>query len=934
MTAHSRNEYVGGTGRAPEAAAAPSVGAEHSGLPRQTRGGPSLGLRAPGHARGRSVIGGAAPPERGSARRPLPASGALLRRERLHRLLDSALDGPWAVLSAPAGCGKSSLLASWSAELPASIAVDMVTHRDLASQLRKAGGSAGDGRRRVLLVDHRDNLSRTAWRRLAELAEADRSTTVAVATRVDPPLPLGRLAIAGELVEIRAKDLRWTEPEMRALLTLSGLDLDEKAVDLLRARTAGWSAGLRLAIAGMTRAEDPYEFLTRFGEDDRATIDYLAQEVFAALPERLRDLLAATAGTVDLTAESAAAVSGQPDAGLMLDDLVAEGLLCTAEDAEARRYRYHPLLLSLLRRGIGAPGRVARQRAAHWHAAHARPAAAVVDASYSGDHELTARLLQEHGADLLGDVTGRRALGRGVSSLPPDWRDAYGRLLPLSGLLHVLDGDLERATQMLTDAERRPSGGWPAAARYDLLALRAWAAAHGWRDPARCLADLARLGYLRLDPPGLLVETDLARESVVLGRLGILLAWHGDPGTAGRVLEAAGRSGRGAHGGPHRIGALAREARAAQALLSVTAGQPRTALAIAQEVLAAADDSALAEASTATARLAVAWCAYLRGLPGEARTQLARAEAGLAGADLPVPALLAAVLRARLLLPVEGPAAARAALHAGWADRPGAAPVWVRALAATTQLRIATMMGELEPGLASAARDLPAGGAEVATLSGMLALHAGEPATAREQLRPVVAGEIPAVTPWTVLRASHAEAAAAHVLGDAAGAAQGVVRTLVLGAAEELVLPLGELSASLPGMLDLLDAYPRAAGVAGAPSYLAALRERLPALTTPLPQLPATEPAAVPQPRPRAALEPAPDVDPALLAGARTLTERELEVLARLDSVLPLSSIAEGMYVTLNTLKTHVGAIYRKLGADSRAGAVEQAQQLGLISRR
>ena len=718
---------------------------------------------------------------------------------------------------------------------------------------------------------------------------------------------------------------------MRALLRHSGLDLDEKAIDLLGARTAGWSAGLRLAIAGMTRAEDPYEFLSRFGEDDHATIDYLAQEVFAALPERLRELIGATAGTAPLTAASAAAVSGLPDAGLLLDDLVDEGLLCTADDEDVRRYRYHPLLLSLLRRGSRAPGRVARQRAAHWHAAHARPAAAVVDASYSGDHELTARLLQEHGADLLGDAPGRRALGHGLSSLPPDWRESYGQLLPLSGLLQVLEGDAERATQILTDAENRLADSWPPASRYDLLVLRAWAAARGWRDPARCLADVAELGYLRLDPPGLVAETDLARESLLLGRLGVLLAWHGDPQTAAQLLEAAVRSGRGAQRPPTRLGALTREARAAQALLLAAGGQPRTAAAIAQEVLAAADDSALAESSTATARLAAAWSAYLRGLPGEARTHLARAETGLAGADLPVPALLAGVLRARLVLPTEGPAAARAALQVGDGRRAGA-PDWARALAATTELRIAAVMGEYEPALAAATRDLPAGGAEAATLSALLALHAGDPAVAREQLRPVLSGAVPAAISWTLLRASYADAAAAHLLADTAGASQGVVRTLVLGAAEELVQPLGELPPTIPALPELLDAYPRAVGVAGAPFYLAALRERLPGLATQ--PAPADDPAPVVAPRQRATIQAPADVDPAVLAGARTLTERELEVLGRLDSVLPLSSIADGMYVTLNTLKTHVGAIYRKLGADSRADAVERAQNLGLISRR
>jgi LuxR family maltose regulon positive regulatory protein len=214
----------------------------------------------------------------------------------------------------------------------------------------------------------------------------------------------------------------------------------------------------------------------------------------------------------------------------------------------------------------------------------------------------------------------------------------------------------------------------------------------------------------------------------------------------------------------------------------------------------------------------------------------------------------------------------------------------------------------------------------------VLALHAGEPAVAREQLRPVLSGAVPAAIPWTLLRASYADAAAAHLLADTGGASQGVVRTLVLGAAEELVQPLGELPPTIPALLELLDAYPRAVGVAGAPFYLAALRERLPALATQ--PAPADDPAPVVAPRQRATIQAPADVDPAVLAGARTLTERELEVLGRLDSVLPLSSIADSMYVTLNTLKTHVGAIYRKLGADGRADAVERAQNLGLIGRR
>ena len=554
-------------------------------------------------------------------------AGGLLRRERLHRLLDGALDGPWVVLSAPAGCGKSSLLASWTAELPASVAVDAVTDGDLGSRLREETGRwAAEGSRRLLLIDHRDALSRTAWRRLAELVDADRSTTVAVATRVDPPLPMGRLAIAGELTEIRAKDLRWTEPEMRALLRHAGVDLDEKAVDLLRARTAGWSAGLRLAIAGMTRAEDPYEFLTRFGEDDHATIDYLAQEVFAALPERLRDLLAATSGTADLTAESAAAVSGQPDAGLMLDDLVDEGLLCTADDAQARRYAYHPLLLSLLRRGIRAPGRVARQRSAHWHAAHARPAAAVVDSSVSGEHELTARLILEHGA-----AARRRSGGVRRRRSPPS-RPIGGTRTPNCSRSPAGPAAGRRP------GRRRTSSPTPSAcprrlagrARYDLLALRAWAAAAAGATRSGAWptsSSSATCGSTRRGSSSRPTSPGSRPCSAGWGSCWPGTVTPGSPAWCWRRRDAP--AGERTAGRVPGIGALAREARATQALLSATAGHSRTALAIAQEVIAAADDSALAEASTATARLAMGWAPRRgRGSPFRIACRAGRCRSG------------------------------------------------------------------------------------------------------------------------------------------------------------------------------------------------------------------------------------------------------------------------------------------------------------------
>ena len=904
--------------------------------------------------------GGRAPAAPGP---PLPRQrvrGPLVPRERLHRLLDGALERAWVIVSAPAGCGKSSLLQTWVATLTGRAAATVVPEGGLPAYLHgdPSGRPTGEeeGPRRVLVIDHRHPLSKTSWRRLGELTRSDRGTTVVVATRVDPPLPVARLAVAGDLVEVRARDLRWTGSEVRRLLANAGLSLDRNAVELLNARTAGWSAGLTLAIAGMTRAEDPYEFLTRFGDDDHATIEYLAHEVFGALPDRLRELLAATSRTPELTEASAVAVSGLDDAGLLLDHLVDEGLLCTAEGSGAlRRYRYHPLLLSLLRRGAVAPGRVARERAAHWHAAHGRPAAAVVDASMSGVHELTARLLLEHGAELLNGPGGRSALEQAFSSLPPDWRDDHPYLLPLSGLRYPLAGDPASASHVLTDAEVRADAGWPVAARYDLLALRAWAAAHGWRDPGRCLADAARMGLAAGSGDSMFsAGVDLARESMLLGRLGILALWHGDPQEAAAYLEAAARSGRAglagqpAGRGPDaRLGSLTRQAMAHQALLFAVRGQPRTAATVAHEALASTDASAFGSESAGICHLALAWSGYLRGQPAASRLHLARADAAAHQTPEPVPALLAGTLRARLLLVTDGPAAAQTALEPV-ADAAATAPDWARLLWATTGLRVAALVGETETAEAAVQRLAPAG-AEAAFVGAVLALRAGDAGAARRRLRPILVGDLPPLIPWVRVKASLLDAVAAHLLGAGTDAAQGLVRTLVLGAPEELVHPLAELPDTVPGTLALLAAYPEAARSAGAPEYLAVLRTRLPDLAAPPPLLaPAGEApgsSAAPPRRGEAgggrsagtAAHPARRRDPAdaaLLAGADALTERELEVLALLDSVAPMSRIADRLFVTVNTLKTHVGAIYRKLGADSRADAVERAHAIGLLTGR
>jgi LuxR family transcriptional regulator, maltose regulon positive regulatory protein len=866
---------------------------------------------------------------------------ALVRRERLHALLDDTLDRAWSIISAPAGCGKSSLLATWLPTLTGRAETLHLADGDLGEQLSALPERRpADALRRVIVVDPRRALPRRDWQRLADLVDADPDLTVVAATRTDPPLPIGRLVVAGDLAEIRTRDLRWTRAEVRQLLAADGLALTPDAVDLLCARTAGWSAGLKLAIAGAARAQDPYAFLRDFAQDDRATVEYLSDEVFAGLPERLQHLLAMTAsiaGTADLTADSAAAVSGMDDAPALLDRLTDEGLLCTADGTGGlRRYRYHPLLLSMLRRRTTTGTRAAHERAAHWHAAHARPAAALADASVAGAPDLIAGLLLEHGPALLEDAGDRSAMSRAFSALPPRWRDTYSYLLPLAGLLHVLRGDPGAALQNLTDAERRRTASWPAAAAHDALALHAWAAGRGWRDGRRTFADADRLGLIAArGAPVATTGIGPARESVLFGRLGILAMWYGPLEAADAHLETATRPARSGvaggyvpgRGGP---GSLLRRSIAHHALLMAVNGRARTGAGAARDALAGHDDPAFDRQTAAVGHLALAWSAYLRGVHAEARTELARADAGVEETE-PLIVLLAATLRGRLVLATDGPVAAHTALL-GVADLAGTAPEWARTLWATTELRITASLGMADGALAGTSR-MPADGPEATFMRAVYALHAGDPVAARALLEPLATGEVAFVIPWGRVKASVLEAGAAHLLGDTQGAARGLLRTLMLGAPEELVQPLAEPVTGVPGPLELLDAHPDVVTGAGADDYVDALRERLPELA------PARR-AAGPVPGSAAATAvaagrlrfgPTVEVDAALLAGADALTGREREVLILLDSVAPMSTIARRLYVSTNTLKTHVGAIYRKLGADGRADAVDRAYTLGLL---
>ncbi|HET9647443.1 MAG TPA: AAA family ATPase [Microlunatus sp.] len=184
--------------------------------------------------------------------------------------------------------------------------------------------------------------------------------TLAITTRADPPLPLPKLRARGELVEIRAADLRFTDDEATTFLNeIMGLDLDPGLITSLEIRTEGWAAGLQLAAVSArahraARARtapdgDVADFVAAFSGSHRFVLDYLVEEVLEQQPEDVRSFLLRTSVLDQLTGDLCDALTGGADGQAMLELLERENLFVVALDDERRWYRYHHLFADALR---------------------------------------------------------------------------------------------------------------------------------------------------------------------------------------------------------------------------------------------------------------------------------------------------------------------------------------------------------------------------------------------------------------------------------------------------------------------------------------------------------------------------------------------------------------------------------------------------------
>lgn len=278
-----------------------------------------------------------------------------------------------------------------------------------------------------------------------------------IASRSDPPLPLPRLRARGDVVEVRAAELRFTPVEAASFLTdAMRLDLSAGDVAALERRTEGWIAGLQLAALSMQGRADRSGFVRAFAGDDRYIVDYLAEEVLQRQPEAVRTFLRQTAVLDRLSGPLCDAVTGRDDGNELLQTLERGNLFVVPLDDKRQWYRYHHLFAEVLRaRSLEEPEQVAarHRRASEWFEANGLRSDAIRHALAAGDFGRAANFVEVAAMGMLGSSQ-EGTLHGWLTALPNE----VVRLRPVLSVYYAFAilgrGSFEAAEARLRDAER------------------------------------------------------------------------------------------------------------------------------------------------------------------------------------------------------------------------------------------------------------------------------------------------------------------------------------------------------------------------------------------------------------------------------------------------------------------------------------------------
>jgi LuxR family transcriptional regulator, maltose regulon positive regulatory protein len=880
---------------------------------------------------------------------PQPISGdasvarSQLDRDDLRRLLDRAVSKRVTVISAPPGSGKTSLLRAWadrSADLRrvAFVSVDRDQHdaqrfwvavldairgpvRSIAPGRQPMATAELDGDRVVdgvlsrvaeqgepivLIIDDLHELrSADAFRQLERfLALLPGSARVVLSSRRDPPISLHRLRLAGEVAQIRAGDLRFSERETHELLAASGIGLSDVGVAALYQHTEGWAAGLRLAVISLSAHPDPERFVADFSGTDRAIGEYLMAEMLERQPGEVQSMLLRTSLVDRMDGELADLLAGRSGSEQMLLGLEDANAFVVSLNPERTWFRYHQLLADFLRLELRrtAANEVPdlHRRAARWFADHGEVVEAVRHGLAAGDWADAARLVADHSfrwvldgeAGTIGTVL--QAFPDGASADHPDLALAHAAA-------ELNQGRLEEAAVQLALAESQVESAPPARRSRLMVAIASLRLALARRSGqfTEVIEQVSWLDSSMSDESNDQIAMGRELRAVALLNLGIVETWSGRFDDAERHLSEGAALAQ-MIGRPYLEVACRAHQGFPSKLVSLAAARERG-----REAVALAERYGLENRPILAPALgAVGGMAIWMGEFDEGERWLRRAWRVAETQVDPASAVMLHMVTGML--------------HAGRGQHQSALEAFAAAALAQSQLTGVHALAQPTVGwLAATQARLGMRDEARATLTAfsaereqtfynaraVISLVEGDPVAALDVLRVVRDVTPPVDFPAFGLVESHLLAGAAYLnLQDRHSAAGAAEAALAAAEPHRLIFPFTMTDAS-----EVLDALPRHQTAHGA--LLADITHLLRGGS-------------------------APSTDRTRLAPPEELSPSELRVLRYLPTNLTRPEIARELYVSINTINTHLRNIYSKLGARDRSAAVQRAREVRLLSTR
>ena len=896
-------------------------------------------------------------PRKGHARDPILRSKItapalppwVVPRPRLEMRITQGTQGPLTSVTGPPGAGKTLAVASWAAGHDtgqvAWVTVDRYDNSPevfwpyVVASLRQAGvaiGRAASSLARGDIAGHEFLIQLTSALAAQErpvtlvlddfhlltdsevlaglsyvLKNARPGLRVVLTSRIDPPLPLHQYRLTGDLTEIRASDLAFSISEVASLMTQHGVTLTPSALEHLTEKGEGWAAGLRMAAMSMAEHPDPEQFVKSLNAGDSAVAGYLVEEVLNVQTDDVRDLLLYTSILDQVNADIASALLGRGEVTDTLEALARENSF--VQPVGAGWFRYHSLFRDVLRLKLRhvRPEIVAglHRKAARWYQQEGMLAEAVRAAADAGDWPLVAAILVDE-----------LAVGQLTAQAHAD--------IPTEGFHGVPDGDpspqflLAAAAVALSDSAGQAAEAALAAAeeilgrlpedrdvlcRFAACTIRSSMAISRGSLDALADATVTAERLLAKIPRSVLAVHQHAVTQVLSAR-GAVELWSGNLTSAAELLGRAARLledvVQGLEPGHPELPARRSELTACRGYLALTEAL-RGRLNLAEEIAstgAVPVNDGRARQPDAASALALAFVRLERGELTACRALLKTADGALAARPDGLASAVGSLIVARCSLAEGRMRAVLETIERVRCDRP-LPPLLEQALA-VTELQAHGACGDGQAALEAARRiGSESASPEVRVALSRAWLAAGDPGAARRTLAAVLEAPASEDSEPARLEAWLADALLSFRGDDDVRGRRSLEQALQLGEAEQRRFPF---------------AVER--------SWLRAVLIRHPELASRHRQLLGpglAVPGVVPAQRDAA--------EPAAPVIVDQLSRREQDVLRRVGEMLDTADIAAEMYISVNTVKTHLKSIFRKLGASDRREAVRRARQLNLL---